>query len=180
MKKKNILSLKKTDFFLYHMQGVKKIKQDTVYHVPFHDQKNYRWYIKNKLEQDAHSFYFKDSIVDSSVFLCNDPIFFIRNINCDIDIKKLKSGKYIPEIVLDLHGVNLYQAKKELGKLISICHKEKIICASIIHGYGKRILKNQIPFWLVKHPDILAFHQAPKTFGYDAAIFIFVKCKIYR
>lgn len=175
MKKKSKVSFNKKGFFLNYMEGVKKIKQDRVYHQPIYDKKKSQWNIKHIIEQDAHCFYFRSLPLDKPLFICDDPVFFIRNLHCNIDINKLKKGEYIPEIVLDLHGVTLYQAEKELGKLITICHQESIVCASIIHGYGKKILKNQIPFWLVKHPDIIAFHQAPKTFGYDAAIFIFLK-----
>ncbi|AEH39655.1 putative phage-like protein [Buchnera aphidicola (Cinara tujafilina)] len=175
--KKNKISFKEKEFFLYHMRGVKKIKQDRVYHRPIYGKKKLQWYTRHIIEQDGHSFYFKNLTFEKPFFIREDPIFFIRKLNCNIDIKKLKNGEYIPEIILDLHGVNLYEAEKELGKLITICHQENIICASIIHGYGKRILKNQIPFWLIQHPDVIAFHQAPKTFGYDAAIFIFLQKK---
>ena len=178
MKKKNKISNKEKDFFLYHMQGVKKIKQDRVYHRPIYNRKELRWYTRNVIEQNAHCSYFKNFSFDKPFFVCEDPVFFIRTLNCSIDINKLKKGEYIPEIILDLHGVNVYQAEKELGKLITICYQENIICASIIHGYGKKILKNQIPFWLIRHPDVIAFHQAPKTFGSDAAIFIFLKKKL--
>ncbi|ABJ90540.1 endonuclease SmrB [Buchnera aphidicola] len=173
MKKNNLINSNEAEIFLYHMKGVKKIIQDKIYHINSNN-KNYRSYYKNILEQEAHSYYFKDFVDRNSFFFTNNPICFVRNMRYNIDLKKLKKGEYVPEIVLDLHGMNLYQAKKELGNDM-ICHKENFLCASILHGYGKGILQKHIPFWLSKHPDIVAFHQAPKIFGNDAAILIFLK-----
>lgn len=170
MTKKNI-----KETFLFHMKGVKKIKQNTIFHTLKSNSNKYSLYSKYIFEQEAHSYFFKNTLSEKSFFLCYDPICFIRNKNCKIDFQKFKNGEYLPEIVLDLHGANLYQAKKELAKLIMICHQENFFCASIIHGYGKKILKKNIPFWLLNHPDILAFHQAPKSLGYDAAILIFIQ-----
>ncbi|WP_075433685.1 endonuclease SmrB [Buchnera aphidicola] len=175
MKKNNLAKLENFETFLYYMKGVKKINQDKIYHMSSKTDNKYRLFNKKLLAQDAHSYYFRTVVDEKSLLLTKNPICFVRNVRYNLDLKKLKQGEYIPEVVLDLHGMNLYQAKKELGKLIAICHQEKIFCASILHGYGKKILKKQIPFWLSRHPDILAFHQAPKIFGYDAAILVFIK-----
>ncbi|VFP87926.1 UPF0115 protein YfcN [Buchnera aphidicola (Cinara piceae)] len=175
MKKNNMINLKEKETFLYYMRGVKKIIQDKICHINLKNPNKYRLYDKDVFTQEAHSYYFRDIVNENSFLLTNNPICFVRNIRYNLDLKKLKRGEYIPEITLDLHGMNLYQVKKELGKLIAICHKEKFFCANILHGYGRKILKKQIPFWLSQHPDIIAFHQAPKIFGHDAAILIFIK-----
>lgn len=176
MKKNNITDVNEKETFLYYMKGVKKIVQDKICHINVQNNSKYNLYVKDFVIQDAHSYYFRH-VVDENphCFLADDPICFVRNVRYNLDLKKLKKGEYRPEIILDLHGMNLYQAKKELGILIAICHRKKIFCASILHGYGKKILKKNIPFWLSKHPDILAFHQAPRFFGHDAAILIFIK-----
>ncbi|VAX76301.1 endonuclease SmrB [Buchnera aphidicola] len=176
MKKNNFINVNAKRIFLYYMKGVKKIMQDKIY--PVNQTENTRrqkLYNKGILEQEAHSFYFKDISDDNSLLLTNNPTCFVRNPCYNLDLKKLKNGEYLPEIILDLHGMNLFQVKTELGKLITICHQKNFFCASILHGHGKKILKKHIPFWLSKHPDIIAFHQAPKTFGYDAAILVFIK-----
>lgn len=166
--------------FLFHMYGVKKITQNTIHNTFRENKKNNGLYKKYFLEQTTHSYLFKNTFSEKSFFLCYDPICFMRYKNCNIDFKKLKKGEYIPEIVLDLHGASLTKANQELGKLIAICHKEKFFCAHIIHGYGKKILKKYVPYWLSNHPDVLAFHQAPKSLGYDAAILIFLQCNFER
>ena len=44
-----------------------------------------------------------------------------------------------------------------------------------MHGHGKHILKQQTPLWLAQHPDVIAFHQAPKEWGGDAALLVLVE-----
>ncbi|VFP83538.1 endonuclease SmrB [Buchnera aphidicola] len=175
MKKNNLMNLSQKETFLYHMKGVKQITQDKIYHMSIKDINKCSVYNKDIYTQEAHSHYFRDIVDEHPHSFKDNPICFVRNVRYNFNLKKLKRGEYIPEIVLDLHGVNLYQARKELGKLITICHQENFFCASILHGHGKKILKRYIPFWLSKHPDILAFHQAPKIFGYDAAILVVIK-----
>lgn len=153
---------------------ISEIVQDTIFHIKDYKKKYILNKVKrNRIEREMHSYFF--SCQTTSFSMNRKPVCYIRN-NVYLDkFKKLKSGKYIPEIYLDLHGLTLSEAKRELGRLISICHQEKLSCASIMHGHGKNILKNQIPLWLVNHPDIMAFHQAPKIFGNNAAIFILIQ-----
>ncbi|VFP80987.1 UPF0115 protein YfcN [Buchnera aphidicola (Cinara kochiana kochiana)] len=175
MKKNNSIDVNQKETFLYHMKGVKRIMQDKIYHMNIKDVSKCNLYNKDIYVQEAHSYYFKNTVDEQVCSLNDNPICFVRNIRYNFNLKKLKRGEYIPEIILDLHGMNLYQTQKELGKLITICHQENFFCASILHGHGKKILKKYVPFWLSKHPDILAFYQAPRIFGYDAAILVVIK-----
>ncbi len=45
-------------------------------------------------------------------------------------------------------------------------------------GHGKYILKQQPPLWLTHHPYVMAFHQAPKMFGGDAALLVLVLIEV--
>jgi len=44
-----------------------------------------------------------------------------------------------------------------------------------MHGHGKHILKQQTPLWLAQHPDVLAFHQAPKELGGTASLLVLIE-----
>lgn len=44
-----------------------------------------------------------------------------------------------------------------------------------MHGHGKHILKQQIPLWLAQHPNIIAFHQAPKVWGGSSSLLILIE-----
>ncbi|XBC38272.1 MAG: endonuclease SmrB [Buchnera aphidicola (Floraphis choui)] len=176
MSKDELLFSKGLFLFRKELNGIKKIKQDTIFHARHYKLKRNPISKRNVFEQDAHCHYFS---CNRSKFLFNtNPIHYIRSNVYFNELKKLKVGAYIPDIVLDLHGLTQYQAKRKLGELIYICYKEKLFCANVIHGHGENVLKQQIPFWLSKHPNIIAFHQAPKTFGSDAAILVLIDLKV--
>lgn len=161
--------------FRQYFSDTREIVQDTIFHSRINKKVKQNIISKrNIFEQEAHSYYFSFFQKEKNFFTEN-PVSYMRSKNSNNILKRLKKGKYLPDISLDLHGLTQYQAQKKLGQLISICHKEKIFCAHIIHGYGKKILKQQIPFWLSQHPDIVAFHQAPKVFGSDAAIIAIIE-----
>ncbi|CAL4042097.1 UPF0115 protein YfcN [Buchnera aphidicola (Tetraneura ulmi)] len=171
-KEKKLLNLNELSFKEY-MIDTNKIVQDKFY-------QNKRFYINLKsykkkriVEEELHSYYFSNT--KKYFLLKENPICYIRNKIFFGYLKNLKNGKYFPEITLDLHGLTKNQAKKELGKLFFICQKEKFSCVSIIHGHGKNILKLNIPFWLSQHPNVIAFHEAPKRFGTNVAILVLLE-----
>lgn len=101
----------------------------------------------------------------------------MRWINSNTDkheLKRLRRGDYSPDLLLDLHGMRQAEAKLELAALIQACVKQSIICCSVMHGYGMGILKQQTPMWLAQHPNVKAFHQAPKEWGGDAALLVLI------
>ncbi|XBC44456.1 MAG: endonuclease SmrB [Buchnera aphidicola (Schlechtendalia peitan)] len=175
MNKKKILLSKDLFLFYQELNDARKMEHDTVFHSRRHKLKNSTKFKKNIFEQDAHCHYFSCS--KPRILVNTDPIYYIRSNSYFNELKKLKVGEYSPDIILDLHGLTQYQAKRKLGELIHICYKENFICANVIYGHGKNVLKQQIPLWLSKHPDIIAFHQAPKMFGSDAAILMLIDLK---
>lgn len=52
---------------------------------------------------------------------------------------------------------------------------QHVFCACVMHGHGKHILKQQTPLWLAQHPHVMAFHQAPKEYGGDAALLVLIE-----
>ncbi|RUO80510.1 endonuclease SmrB [Idiomarina tyrosinivorans] len=90
-------------------------------------------------------------------------------------LKRLSRGDFAPELLLDVHGFTQAQAKPEVLALLHACVNERIRCCSILHGHGKGVLKRQIPNWLVQHPQVEAFHTAPRALGGDAALLILVR-----
>ncbi|MCU4137113.1 endonuclease SmrB [Buchnera aphidicola (Sitobion miscanthi)] len=160
--------------FRQWLNGTREIVQDTIFHSRIH-KKNNTTIVSQRtfFEQNVHSHYF--SCRNKKDLFKDNPVSYIRHQNLHNILKNLKKGRYNPGIFLDLHGLTQHQAQQALGKLIAICQKENIFCAHIMHGYGKRILKQQTPFWLSQHPDIIAFHEAPKFFGSDAAIIVIIE-----
>ena len=105
------------------------------------------------------------------------PVKYVREGVDSFEAKNLRRGHYQPDLILDLHGLDQHHAKKELAALIFACQKEHAQCVCIVHGIGTRILKNKVPHWLVQHPDIMAFHQAPLEWGGAGAILALIDLK---
>lgn len=107
----------------------------------------------------------------------NGPMKYVAEGVDSFEAKSLRRGSYNPELTLDLHGLDQHNAKREIAALIKACHKEHVRCVCIVHGIGGRVLKNKTPHWLVQHPDVMAFHQAPLEYGGDGALLVLIDIK---
>ncbi|WP_413737760.1 endonuclease SmrB [Sodalis sp. RH21] len=173
MKKRYQLADEERQIFRESIAGTKPIRQDTV-KPPKPRLKRAVLPARRLLQEQVDaSFYFSDEF---QPLLDNDgPARYVRPDASPYEVKKLRRGDYTPELFLDLHGLTQAQAKEELGALIAACRREHVLCACVMHGHGKHILKQQTPLWLAQHPDVLGFHQAPKTFGGDAALLVLIE-----
>jgi len=172
MKTKYQLSNEEQNLFKMSIIGTKKLKQDTFVHYFQPKKQQKKQHINLLKKKITANYYFSNENYPQ----LNDegPTRYIRQDTANFKIKKLRCGDYLPDIFLDLHGLNQRQAKQELAAMLIVCKHEHINCANVIHGYGKHILKQQIPLWLAQHPDILAFHQAPKKWGGAAALLVLI------
>ncbi len=105
------------------------------------------------------------------------PMKYVRADVNSFEAKNLRRGIYSPDLILDLHGLDQHQSKQEIAALLYACQKEHAQCVCIIHGLGSRVLKNKVPHWLVQHPDVMAFHQAPLEWGGNGALLALVELK---
>lgn len=173
MEKNKYFNYKDMELFYEECKGIKRINQDTVFHSK-NIQFSSKYFKKKNIHiQDYHSNFFTFHSHTTKI-IKKDPVSYVRKQSEKNELKKLKNQYYIPEIFLDVHGLNKLQVKKELGKLIFTCHIKKFFCFSVIHGHGKNILKNQIPIWLSQHPDIIAFSQSPNIFGYYTSLCVLI------
>lgn len=172
MKKKTTLSEEDQALFRQLMAGTRKIKQDTIVHRP-QRKKISEVPVKRLIQEQADaSHYFSDEF--QPLLNTEGPVKYVRPDVSHFEAKKLRRGDYSPELFLDLHGLTQLQAKQELGALIAACRREHVFCACVMHGHGKHILKQQTPLWLAQHPHVMAFHQAPKEYGGDAALLVLI------
>ncbi|MFB9996780.1 endonuclease SmrB [Providencia rustigianii] len=173
--KKNKFGLEEDDLNLFKeaIRGAKKIRQDKIVHSPVRTKVTQPSSKKVMQEQVDASFYFSDEFQPQ---LDDDgPTRYLRPDSNPYELKKLRRGDYVPELFLDLHGLTQMEAKQEIGALIAACKRENVFCACIMHGHGKHILKQQTPLWLAQHPDIVAFHQAPKEWGGNASLLLIIE-----
>ena len=129
-------------------------------------------------EQADNSHYFSDEF--QPLLNTQGAVKYVREDVSHFELKKLRRGDYSPELFLDLHGLTQMQAKQELGALIAACRREHVFCACVMHGHGKHILKQQTPLWLAQHPHVMAFHQAPKEYGGDAALLVLIEVEEWQ
>ncbi|PJG60365.1 endonuclease SmrB [Aeromonas cavernicola] len=168
MKKSPSPTVEESQLFRDAIKGTRKIKQDTI-RAELRPVKQ-KHLLRESRETLGVDHFFSD---EYQPYLDQDgPTRYVRADISPFELKKLKRGSYSPEIYLDLHGMNQQQAKLELAALLSLCRRENLHVASVMHGIGKHILKQRIPSWLAQHPHVQAFHQAPREWGGDSAILV--------
>ena len=128
----------------------------------------------NKANRALAQFHFSDEFEPN--LNKQGPMKYVREGVDSFEVKNLRRGHYRPDLILDLHGLDQHQAKKELAALLFACQKEHAQCVCIVHGIGSHILKNKVPHWLVQHPDVMAFHQAPLEWGGNGALLARYRC----
>ncbi|MHA2937779.1 endonuclease SmrB [Vibrio sp. RC27] len=159
------------DFSLFKdaVQGVKKLRQDTIIQPPSRSIKQTE---KRKFEKEATNsgFYFSDEFVP--LLNSDGPTRYARSDVSKFEVKRLRRGVYVPDVFLDMHGMTQKEAKRELAAMLAYCVKESVACACVQHGIGKHILKQKVPIWLAQHPDVMAYHQAPLEYGGAGALLV--------
>ena len=129
--------------------------------------------VSSDLRQQQATFSFSDmyqaSLPDEG------PVRYCRPEEPSHSLKRLKRGDFYPELMLDLHGMTREAAKLELTALIHAARKQMIDCVSVMHGFGQGVLKQALPHYLVQHPHVRAFHQAPKAYGGQAALLVLIE-----
>jgi DNA-nicking Smr family endonuclease len=128
----------------------------------------------NSLEKQASAlFEFSDGFEAS--FASAGPLKYVKDGERSDGVKRLRNGDIPPDLVLDLHGLSAESSKHEIAALIYEAQRKHFACVCIVHGIGAGILKRKVPSWLVQHPFVLGFHQAPLEWGGKGAILVLVK-----
>ncbi|GAB5381643.1 MAG: endonuclease SmrB [Aliiglaciecola sp.] len=157
---------------------VKPIKQDKITPPQRSSKKKSRYSEKNlsqgkHLKQALASFHFSDGF--EAHFAEQGPLKYTKEGCPAYEVKRLRRGDYPPDLILDLHGLNKEQAKLEIAALIHAAQKQHAHCVCIVHGVGSYVLKKAVPNWLVQHPAILGFHQAPLEWGGKGALLALIE-----
>tara|TARA_Y100000296_G_scaffold21168_1_gene25067 strand:- start:725 stop:1375 length:651 start_codon:yes stop_codon:yes gene_type:complete len=158
------------------MQGVTPMSQDKVEPDKQVELVKKSQQVKGKhlkhSKQLAASFNFSDMY--QAALPQEGPMRFCQEGESTHILKQLRRGDYSPEMTLDLHGLTREMAKAELAALIHTARKELIDCVCVMHGFGQGVLKAALPHYLVQHPHVRAFHQAPLEYGGQAALLVLI------
>jgi DNA-nicking Smr family endonuclease len=172
MKLKDTLTAQEKKQFKEAIGKVKPLVQDTI--IPVKKAIKKKVSFKNAKDAKQHAqFHFSDEFEPD--LNTQGPVQYVRDGVDSFAAKSLRRGQYSPDLILDLHGLDQQQAKLELAALLYACQKEHAHCICIVHGLGSRVLKNKVPHWLVQHPDVMAFHQAPLEWGGKGAILALIE-----
>lgn len=178
MKKSSELDQEEIDLFRGEFNDVAPIKQDKIPPQPLSSKQNSTLEEKKRLaqkemKQAAASFHFSDGY--EGYFDITGPLKYVKPGEDTYEVKKLRRGEYPPDLILDLHGLKREEAKLEIAALIVAAQKQHSHCVCIIHGIGNHVLKKNVPNWLVQHPAILGFHQAPLEWGGNGALLALIE-----
>ena len=174
MKPKYILNDSDKNLFKQAIGKTKQLAQDTIHPQKLTSKKK----VKRKLEKqefEKQQFFFSDEF--EPYLESKGPMKYVRADVDTFEAKRLRRGEYSPELILDLHGLKQQESKLEIAALLAACIKQHVNCVCIIHGIGNRVLKTKVPHWLVQHPDVMAFHQAPLEYGGDGALLVLIDLK---
>lgn len=96
-------------------------------------------------------------------------------------LKKLKSGKYSVQAEIDLHGLTVEEARRELSGFLKRTREQRQLCVRVIHGKGRKNaersprLKPAVNQWLQRNSAVLAFCSARTNDGGTGAVYVLLK-----
>ncbi len=171
------------DLFKNEFKDIAPIKQDKIPPQRFCSKQNSGLTQKNKtdltiIKQAAAAFEFSDGF--EGHFDIDQPLKYVKPETDSHEVQRLRRGDYPPDLILDLHGFKKEEAKHEIAALIHVAQKKHIYCVSIMHGKGTYALKKSIPNWLIQHPAVMGFHQAPKEWGGQAALLVLIDLPLHH
>jgi DNA-nicking Smr family endonuclease len=96
-------------------------------------------------------------------------------------LRKLRSGTWVIQNELDLHGLDRWQAREALADFLASCVKRGVRCVRVIHGKGlgsknrEPVLKTKVKHWLTQREEVLAYCQARPVDGGSGALVVLLK-----
>ncbi|MBI5911824.1 MAG: Smr/MutS family protein [Betaproteobacteria bacterium] len=96
-------------------------------------------------------------------------------------LRKLRSGAWVIQNQLDLHGLDRQQAREALAGFLASCVKRGARCVRVIHGKGlgsknrEPVLKTKVKHWLTQREEVLAYCQARPVDGGGGALVVLLK-----
>lgn len=164
--------------FLAEMTGVTPLRSDNKAKIQKKPKKPPR------LTDDNDDSYAIDDVFSTAEITedCPDILSFSRSGLQHKVLKKLRQGKNPIEHALDLHGLTVEQARRELLEFLGECEAAGVRYAIIVHGKGYRskdkpVIKPMVNRWLRAAENVLAFHSAQPADGGNGAVYILLKSK---
>ncbi|GAB6044359.1 Smr/MutS family protein [Endothiovibrio diazotrophicus] len=96
-------------------------------------------------------------------------------------MRKLRRGQYAVGAELDLHGLTVELARRELAEFLLAALARGMRCVRVIHGKGRRssakgpILKGKVDRWLRQRDEVLAYCSARPVDGGTGALYVLLR-----
>lgn len=164
------------DLFRQAMRGVAPLKPDNrVRHKPAPGKPPAR-----RVESEASMFdeRFTEAMLEQE---CPDQLCFERAGGAQKSVlKKLRAGKLGVDSTLDLHGLTIDAARRQLAEFLEQCRQSGHRHVIIIHGKGfrsqsKPVIKPMVNRWLKQADEVLAFCSAQPKDGGTGAVYVLLR-----
>jgi DNA-nicking Smr family endonuclease len=109
-----------------------------------------------------------------------EPV-FLRDGMARHTLRKLRGGHWVVQDQIDLHGLNVSEARAMLAQFLNDCVKRGTRCVRVVHGKGLRsknrepVLKRKVAGWLMHRNEVLAYCQARQVDGGGGAMMVLLK-----
>jgi DNA-nicking Smr family endonuclease len=119
---------------------------------------------------------------DQSIETGEVPSYLRGGLGRDV-LRKMRRGHWVVQEIVDLHGLNRWEARSLLAEFLGGCLKRGLRCVRVVHGKGLRspgrepVLKGKVQQWLVQRDEVLAFCEAPKNQGGSGALLVLLEGK---
>jgi DNA-nicking Smr family endonuclease len=119
----------------------------------------------------------RDDVVDPDVASGEELVFHRAGIQAAV-LRKLRRGDYRVQGEIDLHGLNVSEAKQALREFLAQALLLRWRCVRIIHGKGLRsghrgpVLKGMVGAMLRKIGPVLAYVSARQVDGGTGAVYV--------
>lgn len=117
----------------------------------------------------------------SDTFLENPPDQYSGNGISRQSVRRLARGYWSVQGSLDLHGLNSDAARLTLQTFLHQALEQHSRCVLVIHGKGlnsksgEAVLKLRTRHWLMQHPSVLAYCDAPPQLGGSGAAIVLLR-----
>lgn len=117
---------------------------------------------------------------DSIIGTLGDNLSFHRTQVSKRDLRELRGGKLPIEEYIDLHGMTVAEAIKELRLFIRYCSERNLRCIRIVTGKGLHSAKGpkirpNVMGWLQQSDAVLAYTPAPQQHGGSGALYVLLR-----
>ena len=112
---------------------------------------------------------------------CPDRLYFARAGGAQKPVlKKLRAGRLAVDSTLDLHGLSVDAARRQLVDFLDECKRCGYRHVIIIHGKGFRsqdrpVIKPMVNRWLREAHEVLAFSSAQPRDGGTGAVYVLLR-----